>query len=331
MSFQVGKTLLLFLIFIVLGISANFVFLIESSYRKVFFVHLLFAGAFMVFFRKDIAGAGVYAWVYLVGLFVFLLFLFLAWRKIQIEKKERIYMQFRKILTRGLPAFFTAFSIFVVLVYFFTSFSAGAKHPQELIVPRSVFDIAIRPLGGFIHREAPIYYEGMKADEFFFTFKLVQGLATPQGINVSRSLLEELQKKRYIEGESVDLWAILKDEETAVLIRREISDDMKDEQKREDIRAEYSERLGIVIDSEDTVEDVLYKLFSAQINNFHKSFSEIIPAAFAIALFFSLKALSWPLMWMIVLLTNIVSRILTMLKIIRVEKVEVGKEILLIN
>ncbi len=308
------------------GIAASLFFLFESSFKNLLVPHLIFAGMFAFLFRGDF---GSYFWYYIAGLMIIMLFIILAWRRIQVERDERIHMQLRKILPRGLPMFFTALALLIALAYFFSSFSGTQKELQAFQVPQPLFNAVLGPLGDLVFAQIPLYRKGMSAEEFFLALDISQGINDPS--QVSPEFLKRLEESNIPTGEEVGITTLLQDERFASLLQQEIARAAQDEARLEEVRTKYSEQFGVEVLPEDTIEDLLYKLVNVQLNNFQKSFGVVLPVAFAAGLFFTMKALSFPLMWIMILFTASVMKVLKATNVVSIEEVDTKKETFVIN
>lgn len=304
------------IIFLVWAISTALLFLISVSFGEIFWLFLVLGALFILLF-----GINYYN---LPGAVLFLILIFLGWRTIRIEKQNRIKMRLMRILPRGLPAFFTAVALMVALAYFFSPSLQGEV--SAIKIPREIFDIIIKPIEKLVIDRVPLYKKGMTANEFLLITDITQNMQDPG--KVSPKLLQELHKKGFLEEKGMEMKEFLQNKELAEIIKKGIEPDLENPEKLEKLRKEYSEKLGVSIEETDSFNDLLYKLANSQINAFRKTYGEALPVALAIGLFLTIKAVSWPIMWAIIFITILIFKLFIALKLIRIEEVEVKKEII---
>ena len=269
---------------------------------------------FFVFFRGGEVVPGQFreAFYYFIVLFLIFLSLILYCRRVKHEKETRTKLYFWRILKKGLSLSFTLVCLLVALAYYFSP-SLGQASETEFKFPRGLFNVMLKPLSPLIQTRLPLYRPDMFIDELLTMFSITVDEEDLSGLSFEPSpeLYRIIQEKGISLG-TLDINQLLKDPEIAELLQEEIKNktDSLSAGQLSRQRAEFSEKLGIEIEGDETLNDVLYKLVSAQINVAGAPYKKYIPIVLAIGLFFSLRVLTIILIPIIVLFSIFIIKIL---------------------
>lgn len=270
--------------------------------------------SFFIFFRGGEAIPGQFreAFYYFIVLVLIFLALLIYRGMVKHEKEARTKLHFWRILKRGLSLTFTLVCLLIALVYYFSP-SLGGISEMEFEVPRGIFDVVLKPLSGLIQTRLPLYSPDMSIDELLTMFSVTVGEEGLSGLSFEPSPeLYKIIQSRGISIETLDLNQLLKDPKIAELLQEEIrnkTSSLSPSQLAQQ-RAEFSDKLGIEIQGNENLNDVLYKLVNAQINAAGGPYKKYIPIALAIGLFFTLRILTIILIPIIVLFSIFVIKIL---------------------
>jgi hypothetical protein len=89
---------------------------------------------------------------------------------------------------------------------------------------------------------------------------------------------------------------------------------------------QISQQFELELEGNEDLEDVLYQLVNQQINKFSQPYQQYFPLGLAIGFFFALKAISIPLMWLVVLSSCLIFRILVVLGAVKITQKAVFQE-----
>jgi hypothetical protein len=270
--------------------------------------------SFFVFFRggEMIPGQFREAFYYFIVLVLIFLALIFYRKRVKHEKETRTKLNFWRILKRGLSLTFTLVCLLIALAYYFSP-SLGGISKIEFEIPRNLFDTVLKPLSGLVQTRLPLYRPDMSIDELLTMFSITVDEEGLSGLSFEPSpeLYRIIQSKN-ISIETLDVNQLLKDPEIAKLLQEEIKKKTSSLSLNQlaQQRAEFSEKLGIEIEGNETLNDVLYKLVNAQINAAGGPYEKYIPIALAVGLFFFLRILTIILIPIIVLFSIFIIKIL---------------------
>lgn len=91
---------------------------------------------------------------------------------------------------------------------------------------------------------------------------------------------------------------------------------------------QLAQQFDLQLAGHEDLEDILYQITNQQLNQYSQPYKEYFPLGLAIGFFFLLKALSIPLVWLVILLTWLFFRILTNLGAIKIEQKAVLQEVI---
>lgn len=300
--------------FLFFGISIGLGSLLINRKIILYLAFVLSLLSFFIFFRGGEAIPGqfrgaLYYFVVLVFIFIALI---LYRKRVKHEADARIKLHFWHIFRKGLPLVFTLICLLIALAYYFSPF-LGEASKMKIEIPRKAFDAVIQPLSGLIRTRLPLYSPDMTVNELLTMFSFVDGEGVLSGLSFEPSPeLYRIIQSKGISIETLDLNQLLKDPEIAELLQQEIKNktDSLGANQLAQQRVEFSKKLGIEIEGNETLNDFLYKLANSQIDNLGGSSKKYIPLVFAIVLFFVLRGLVIILIPFIVLFSCFLIKIL---------------------
>ena len=205
-----------------------------------------------------------------------------AGRRIRSEYALSIAFSTSKTLKAGLPVYFTAISLVIALFYY--QQIAGRERPAENIIPRTAVDLSLRALSG--------------------AFSDLQGIPrTDSLITVDEFLAQNLEGQLKTQG--VELGAANKKEIAALVAEQ---------------RNELARRYGISVRGGERLADVLHRTITEKVEELLGPYARFLPFLSALAFFFALRTLSFPLYFIVVALTALLIALLRRGNIIISEK-----------
>ncbi|MBU1255259.1 hypothetical protein KKH35_00110 [Patescibacteria group bacterium] len=91
---------------------------------------------------------------------------------------------------------------------------------------------------------------------------------------------------------------------------------------------QLSKTFGISLSEEEKIEDVVYQTLNQEINKRSNPYKEYFPIGLSIGIFFAIKALSIPFMWIVILLSMLIFKILVSLGAVKIQERSVLKEVI---
>lgn len=91
---------------------------------------------------------------------------------------------------------------------------------------------------------------------------------------------------------------------------------------------QLSKSLGITLSGEEKIEDVIYQTLNQEINKRSQPYKGYFPIGMSLGVFFAIKALSIPFMWIIILLSMLIFKILVSLGAVKIQERSVLKEVI---
>lgn len=105
--------------------------------------------SFFIFFREQVE-----AFYYFIALVLIFISLIIYQKRVKHEEKARIKLHFWRIFKKGLPLVFTFVCILVSLAYYFSP-TLGSASKIKIEIPRSIFDVILKPMEGLIQKKLP--------------------------------------------------------------------------------------------------------------------------------------------------------------------------------
>ena len=266
--------------------------------------------SFFVFFRGDeIAHTEVREAVYYLAVLIFVFISLLIYKmRLSYDLRTRNKFNFWRTLRRGLPLVFTLICLLISLAYYFSP-SLGNLSESDYQIPRGVFDTAVKPLMGLVKTSLPLYSPDMSVDELLTMFSFLGDNTLNKEFDI-KEVSKNPEEIKSLQAEIKDKASLLSPRQLALQ------------------RAEFSQKLNIDIDSEESLNDILYKLANAQINGTGDTYQQYIPIALALGLFFSLRLLLIIIVPLMVLLGWLIIKIFFALKFITLDKKSVKAEVI---
>jgi len=92
--------------------------------------------------------------------------------------------------------------------------------------------------------------------------------------------------------------------------------------------SQLSEQFGVNLEGDEKLEDVLYQVVNQEINKFSQPYQQYMPLGFTLGVFFALKVIGVILMWLVILLSWLIFKILVSIKAIKIQEKAVLKEVI---
>lgn len=297
--FDKGIAFLIFIVigFLLWGISIGLGSLLINKKIISYSAFALSLLSFLIFFSEQVEA--IYYFIILILTFISLI---IYQKRVKHEEKARIKLHFWRIFKKGLPLIFTLICVLISLAYYFSP-ALGGTSKVEFKIPKSLFDSVLKPLSGLIQTRLPLYNSNMTIDELLTMFSFTSG---------GGEELYKIIKSKGISIETLDPDQLLKNPDIARLLQEEIKRQTKSLSSNELVRQrkEFSEKLGIEIKGNETLNDFLYELVNAQIKNLGGPYKKYIPIVLAFVMFFTLRIISILLIAFIALLSCFLIKLL---------------------
>jgi hypothetical protein len=204
------------------------------------------------------------------------------------EYASSITFSTSKTLKAGLPVYFTALSLVVTLFYYHEIIVRNDT--AEDVIPRAAVDLSLRALSGAISdlRGLPQADSLMTVDEFI------------------AQTLENQAKEHGVPA------AAINKKEVARLVAEQ--------------RNELAQRYGIRVQGGERLTDVLHRTITAKVEELLGPYTRFLPFLSALAFFFALRTLSFPLYFLVVVLTYALICVLRAATIVKSEKRSIETE-----
>ena len=276
--------------------------------------------------------------IILAGILLIATFLIvLAWRGLKGEREGRIRFGLTRLLRRFLPTFFTAHFILIGFLIFYSP--AILRTFQDIIIPRFLFDIALKPLEPLIKSQVSSFRFDMPIDEFLTTISLLQSFSSGDEIlgsgtpfSPSPEFLKQIKKEGLDKG-NLDVRTLLKNRALTDLLAKEAQKQSQTmaPQDIEKMHRDFGKTFGVVIISDETAGDVVYDIATTQLNRFNREYKNALPFSIAVGLFFTLKTLSFIFMWPVILAALGIFNFLRRINIFGLTEEEIKKETLVLH
>lgn len=267
--------------------------------------------------------------LYVVGAWL-VFFAVSLWGFFEVTEEIRIHtkIKFRKVADDFLPLLFTAFAILAATQF------ATSPIPKDIagdsIIPEAAFNLSYLPIEKAVKAKYPFFDGEMSVDEFLAGMTLISG-NNSAGSNekLRNEFLALLPEDSFADGEEIDLGILLKDENAVRSFQNIIKKraQQADKAEIEKLRESFSAQFGIDISGEDTLRTAIYKAANGLIIGFVGAYLSFFPALIGLAIFFSIKALSYPFYWLVIAFASLAFKVLRRFGIITVDEVTVAREI----
>lgn len=244
------------------------------------------------------------------------------------EMAMHVKVKFRKLADDFLPILFTTFAIMAAVQF------ATSPIPKDLsgesVIPESFFNISYLPIEKMIQSKFPFFDSEMNVDEFLVGLAIFSGNGA---VKADEKLLQDFVASSggadFKNAENLNLGALLKDKEAAKAFRDMIRQQAKraDKANIEQLRDNFAAQFGTEISGEDTLRTALYKAINGMVIGFVGAYLKFFPALIGLAIFFSVKALSYPFYWLVIIGASVSYKILRRFGIIKVEMIMVRQEV----
>ena len=92
--------------------------------------------------------------------------------------------------------------------------------------------------------------------------------------------------------------------------------------------SQFSRQLGVDLKSDENFQDVLYRAVNQEINKYSQPYKQYFPLGLAIGVFFTLKLIGLPFMWLVILLSWLIFKVLVSLGAIKIQEQGILKEVI---
>jgi len=92
--------------------------------------------------------------------------------------------------------------------------------------------------------------------------------------------------------------------------------------------SQLSEQFGVDLEGNEEIGDILYQVINQEINKYSQPYKQYLPFGLAIGVFFALKAIGVVLMWLVILLSWLIFKILVSTGAIKIHEQAVLKEVI---
>ncbi|PJE58468.1 MAG: hypothetical protein COU81_00625 [Candidatus Portnoybacteria bacterium CG10_big_fil_rev_8_21_14_0_10_36_7] len=227
-----------------------------------------------------------------------LLFFWWATWVVDREVQPRIKVFLWPILKVGLPSVFTALSLIVAVVFYFgPGAQAGVK--GQLRVPDGLLRAIEGPVGGVIQQQVGA------TSGFKFNFEMtIDDLIIASAEQHSGTSLQELNQNPAIKKQF----------------------DVQLAKGREELASQFG--YSGKINGQDKVIDVVSNLMAQRIENFLGPYSEYMPAVYSGGVFLILKGFGFIFVWLTVLISWLIFKLLFAIKVITIKTEPATKEII---
>ncbi|MFZ5559542.1 MAG: hypothetical protein ACOZAL_01980 [Patescibacteria group bacterium] len=135
------------ILFLLFGIALCLAMLLIDNKKILFSSFVITLILFGLFFNNE-------PFYYLIGLIILLISFWIAVKKVRLEERVQVNLNFWRIWKRGLPIFITALCLLISLAYYFSPEPARFLE-KEIRIPRNTFNLVIEPLEGLIIERLP--------------------------------------------------------------------------------------------------------------------------------------------------------------------------------
>lgn len=308
-------------------LATIFFFISAQEARMIFFNTLIISAVLLILFGLPHTGNYVSVSVLFGGTALFLLFMFLSWNTLRFERDDRLKIRFSAMVVRSLSLFFTSSFLIISLAYLFSPSLSGTL--RDITIPRRVFDVSLIPIEIAVRGAVPFFSFHSDLEEFLFSLSILEALGGKDAaaLPLSPEFLRRLGSETEDLG-NLDLRRLLTDPQVNRIFKDEArrQAEKADQGTRERIREEYSERFGVKIGEGETIGDFIYAFLNAQLAGLTRVYQNQLPVAVAFGVFSTLKILSWPFKWVVVLISLGIFNILKRAEFFHIEEKDVKKE-----
>jgi len=92
--------------------------------------------------------------------------------------------------------------------------------------------------------------------------------------------------------------------------------------------SQLSEQLGLTLTGDEKFEDILYQVINQEINKYGQAYQQYFPLGLAIGFFLTLKAIGFIFMWLVILLSWLIFKVLVVAGAIKIQEQAVLKEMI---
>ncbi len=291
-------------------LTFSLVFLILIDNRNVVYLtYLLGVGSFFLFFvflEKTVAG------VYAICLLILFLFLIIAYERINKEKEARLKISLKITWRKGLPLIILGISLIATVVYYFNPLIRLNQGGIE--IPRQFFNLVTKPFSEIVGKMLPFYDSKMTIDEI-----LTAGAVMESGIPSAFDGISPDLTQKLAGGNFKDINQLLQDPEVGDLLRQEIKrqTQKKNESLLQGQRAEIEEGLGITLNGDETLDEILVKVVNGKIGEFIGPYAKEISLGISLALFSVLILVGKIFSFVIIILARIIFNLFLIFRIVR--------------
>jgi len=302
------RSLLLAAIFLILFGATYSIFLFLVKPKKFIFLGFVLVSIFPIF----IFGNNLYL---LIGIALFFILLFFGFLLLKRER-DLFSLKLRPmwIFRRGLGYFFLGLSLMLALIFYVSPLSEF-----KMEIPRFWFDGIFDKLQPLISSQLPGFDQEMTADEFLTAQYLFLSKVQPKGQKIPESadFFEFLRNPAFAESLKIAQNSNQKYLENLIVRNKKVLEENK---------KEFSKILGVGIEGEEKMKDILYYWVNNKVLTISKPYQEYISLGFVLAVFLALQALNLPYKWFVGFFGWFLFKLLVLAGVVKIQKEMVEKE-----
>lgn len=293
--------------------------LLSNNRRITYLASFLTSITFFIFFKFN--------YFYLIGIVFFNLLLILGYEMIKREQNDRIRARLKNFWKRGIPFIVIGFSLIISLVYYFNPL---LKISQDKInINPQVVGWIIKPFGGMFSKFIPFYDPDMTVDQLISSQSMLSGEQLRPS-SLPPELLEIIDINQIKEMGVGDL---LKDSQFGDLLKDQLGSSINkvDQSWLALQRNEFGKTLGIQLNGNEKMEDILVKIINSRMGEFIGPYASGISIGIAVTLFFVVRLASKFVIGLLAMIfAQILFWILEIIGFVKIEKVPKEAEVVLI-
>lgn len=289
--FKPGQILIPNLIYFGAGLIVFLVFLLllyilaearGTIYLAAFLLSLIFA--LMYFWQFGFQPLNYF---YLLGVFLFFVFLLIAYEIMGLEKEDRIKISAGKVWKRGLTLIMIALSLIISVVYYFQPILKISQDKIEL--PPQLIKWMLKPMSGMFNKMLPFYSPEMTIDEMLASSLAMGG--GEEGFDVESLGPEILSKIPMDKLTTMSPTELLQDPVIKTLIAEQMAQKSKsvDSHLIAQQRDEFAKSLGVELKGSETMDEVLGAILNSKLGDILGPYYKQISLALAVTFFFLVK------------------------------------------
>lgn len=287
-----GGWLLVFLVFFLI-----FSFLVEKKEIFLLICSIVLLIFFLFFPFHDYS---------LIGLIILFLVFVISRALMQKERNERLKISLLPVFKRGLKL--TLFFLAIFFAFLSYLYPLIKINEREISLPPKILEWILKPLNSSLSKTLSFFDKKTTINEIIAINTIIE---KPNFLSSSPEILKKIQGK--------DLKEIFKNQEIAEILKKESKKINPQIIERE--KNELAKSLGIEINGNEEIGEVINKLVNKQLQNALGPYLKYLPLILAVFVFVSLEIIFIPFSWLVILVTLFIFQILLIFRLVKVEKV----------